>query len=291
MEAFVFPGQGSQQTGMGDGLFDGVPEFKSREADINALLGYSVRTVCLENPGNRLVDTRYTQPCLFIVNALHWFDARAKGRRADYLAGHSLGEYNALLAAGAFDLLEGVRLVKRRGELMSRAKNGGMAAVVGLAPERVLATLRENALDGIDVANFNAPAQTVISGNLDQIRGAGPVFEAAGAKLYLPLKVSAAFHSRYMQDASRDFAAFLDGFHFAPLSTPVVSNVTGGLYPTGADSAAIRALLARQIANPVRWVQGVEVLLRAGVERFTELGPGEVLTKLIAQSRPVPVTH
>ncbi|AEA66027.1 ACP S-malonyltransferase [Burkholderia gladioli] len=287
MEAFVFPGQGSQHAGMGDGLFDRIPEFAAQEADLNALLGYSVRTLCIENPGNRLMDTRYTQPCLFIVNALHYYDACAAGRRAQYLAGHSLGEYNALLAAGAFDLLGGVRLVKRRGELMSRAKNGGMAAVVGIPPERVLAVLREHEFDGVEIANFNSPAQTVISGELDQIRSAASVFESAGASLYHPLKVSAAFHSRFMQPASREFAAFLDDFQFAPLTTPVISNVTGDCYPAGADDTAIRALLAKQIVSPVRWVQGVGTLLRAGVGQFTELGPGKVLTKLIAQSRQV----
>jgi malonyl CoA-acyl carrier protein transacylase len=132
MIAFVFPGQGSQKRGMGAGLFDEARQYAEVEKEVDAILGYSLRELCLEDPDNRLKETEFTQPCLYVVNALHYYKAVNQGARPDYLAGHSLGEYNALLAAGVFDFLTGLRLAQRRGELMSRAKNGGMAAVIGL---------------------------------------------------------------------------------------------------------------------------------------------------------------
>src|SRR6266508_3278188 len=125
MIAFVFPGQGSQKRGMGAGLFNEAPQYAEVEMEVDAILGYSLRKLCLEDPDNRLKETEFTQPCLYVVNALHYYKAVNQGARPDYLAGHSLGEYNALLAAGVFDFLTGLRLAQRRGEMMSRAKNGG----------------------------------------------------------------------------------------------------------------------------------------------------------------------
>ncbi len=183
MLVFVFPGQGSQKKGMGQDLFDSVPEFAAAERQIDEILGYSVRELCLQDPDGRLSDTRYTQPCLFVVNALHGFKALAERGRPAFLAGHSLGEYNALLAAGAFDLVTGVRLVQKRAELMGQAKNGAMAAVIGLDPGKIARVLEENGLDGVDVANYNSPVQTVISGPAPDIQRAKPLFEQAGVDL------------------------------------------------------------------------------------------------------------
>jgi malonyl CoA-acyl carrier protein transacylase len=283
MIAFVFPGQGSQKRGMGQGLFDEVREYAAVERDVDAILGYSMRKLCLEDADNRLKDTQYTQPSLYVANALHYYKAVADGQRPDYVAGHSLGEYNALLAAGVFDFLTGLRLVKKRGELMSQAKDGGMAAVIGLDADAIANVLRDNGLGGIDVANFNSPSQTVVSGPVDEIKRAGPLFEAAGARMCMPLPVSAAFHSRYMEDAAKRFAEFLAPMTFAAPKVPVIANVTAEPYPVEDASEAVKALLVRQITHSVQWVRSVRYLGAQGVDQFAEMGPGNVLTRLVQQ--------
>src|SRR5882672_10213363 len=161
MIAFLFPGQGSQKRGMGQGLFDEVPEYVAVEKDVDEIVGYSLRKLCLEDADNRLKETQFTQPCLYVVNALHFYKAVREGTRPAYVAGHSLGEYNALLAAGVFDFLTGLRLVKKRGMLMSLARDGGMAAVIGMSTEKVATVIEHHGLSSIDVANFNTPSQTV----------------------------------------------------------------------------------------------------------------------------------
>lgn len=283
MAAFVFPGQGSQKRGMGQGLFDEVREYVAVEKDVDALLGYSLRKLCLEDPENRLKETQYTQPALFVVNALHYYKALNEGQKPQYVAGHSLGEYDALLAAGCFDFLTGVRLVKKRGELMAQARNGGMGAVIGLGASKIAQVLKDNGLTGIDVANFNSPSQTVVSGPVDDIKRAGPFFEKAGARMFMPLQVSAAFHSRYVADAAKSFADFLAPMSFAAPKVPVIANVTAQLYPSDNASDAIKSSLVKQITQSVLWTQTIRYLLGQGVSEFKEMGPGNVLTRLIQQ--------
>ena len=283
MIAFVFPGQGSQKRGMGQGLFDEARQYAEVENEVDAILGYSLRKLCLEDPDNRLKETQFTQPCLYVVNALHYYKAISQGARPDYLAGHSLGEYNALLAAGVFDFLTGLRLAQKRGELMSQAKNGGMAAVIGLSAGRVAEVIEENGLSSIDVANFNSPSQTVVSGPIEDVRRAGPLFEKAGAQIYMPLQVSAAFHSRYMAGAAEAFADFLAPMSFAAPKIPVIANVTAQPYPTDGASESIKSLLARQITHSVQWTQSIRFLISQGVTQFSEMGPGNVLTRMIQQ--------
>jgi len=280
MIAFLFPGQGSQKRGMGQGLFDETPQYAEVEKDVDTILGHSLRKLCLEDADNRLKETQFTQPCLYVVNALHYYKAVGQGARPTYLAGHSLGEYNALLAAGVFDFLTGLRLTQKRGELMSRAKNGGMGAVIGLGADAVAKVIEENGLASIDVANFNSPSQTVVSGPTEDVRRAGPLFEKAGARIYMPLQVSAAFHSRYMADAAKAFADFLAPMSFAAPQIPVISNVTAQPYPADNASESVKSLLAQQITRSVRWNQSVRFLISQGVTQFSEVGPGNVLTRM-----------
>lgn len=281
MVAFVFPGQGSQRKGMGEGLFDEVREFAGVERDVDAILGYSLRELCLEDPDSKLTQTRFTQPCLYVVNALHYYQAVAQGVRPQYVAGHSLGEYNALLAAGVFDFLTGLKLVKKRGELMAQATGGGMAAVAGLRAEQVARLRLEHGLFDLDVANFNSPTQTVLSGPVADIKRGQALFEAAGATAYVPLPVSAAFHSRYMVDAARLYADFLASVSFSPPRIPVIANATALPYST--ESSAVRSLLTKQITHSVQWKQSVSYLIRQGVVELKEIGPGNVLTRLVQQ--------
>lgn len=283
MIAFLFPGQGSQKRGMGLGLFDEVREYAAVEKDVDAILGYPLRKLCLEDADNRLKETQFTQPCLYVVNALHYYKAIGEGTKPAYLAGHSLGEYNALLAAGVFDFLTGLRLVRKRGQLMSQAKNGGMGAVIGLSAGTIGKVIRENGLASIDVANFNTPSQTVISGPVDDIKRAGPFFDKAGARMYMPLPVSAAFHSRYMADAAKVFADFLAPMSFAAPKTPVVANVTAQPYPSDNVSESVKALLVNQMDHSVQWTQSVRLLMSYGVTQFKEMGPGNVLTRTVQQ--------
>jgi malonyl CoA-acyl carrier protein transacylase len=283
MTALVFPGQGSQKKGMGQGLFDAVREYATVEKEVDALVGYSMRTLCLEDPEGRLKQTQYTQPSLYVVNALHYYKAISQGVRPKFVAGHSLGEYNALLAAGVFDFLTGLKLVKKRGELMSQAKNGGMAAVIGLGASLMTRLLRDNGLIGLDVANFNSPSQTVISGPSEEIQRAGPLLEKAGARMYMPLQVSAAFHSRYMGEAARKFEDFLAFMTFAPAQLPVIANVTGRPYSQENSSDAVKTLLVQQITRSVQWTQSIRYLVSQGVTEFKEIGPGNVLTRLVQQ--------
>jgi malonyl CoA-acyl carrier protein transacylase len=281
MKVFVFPGQGSQKKGMGEGLFDSVPEFQHVEPEVDELLGYSLRELCLEDADNDLKETQYTQPALYVVNALHYFKAISEGNKPDAVAGHSLGEYDALLAAGVYDLLTGLRLVQKRGELMSQAQGGGMAAVIGLTPEQIGDVLKTNGVDTIDVANFNSPTQTVISGPVADIQRAKPMFEQA--RMYVPLQVSAAFHSRYMAETAQAFEAFLAGFTFTAPRIPVIANVTAEPYPSVDPGTTVPSLLVRQITQSVQWTQSIRALIARGATDFHEMGPGNVLTKLIQQ--------
>ncbi|CAI6244317.1 ACP S-malonyltransferase [Bacillus subtilis] len=274
-QVFMFPGQGSQYKGMGEDLFNKYPEI----IDIaNEVLGYSVTDLCLHDPNNDLNETQYTQPALFTVNALEYFNAIRQGNVPKFVIGHSLGEYNALLAAEVFDFRTGLTLVKERGRLMSQATEGKMAAIIGLEIDTIRKILRENYLEGIDIANINSSRQIVISGLDEQMDSAERCFINAGAT-YIPLKVSAAFHSRYMQDANIEFRNFIDNFEFQKPKIPIISNVTAIPY----SQFEIKETLVTQITSSVRWTESINYILSNTQKdsiHFTELGPGNVLTKL-----------
>lgn len=264
---------------MGGELFD---RFADWTAEADAILGYSVRELCLEDPGGQLGLTAFTQPALFVVNAMTY---RARSERGStppaYLAGHSLGEYNALVAAGVFDFATGLRLVQRRGALMGRVSGGGMTAVIGLEPARIEAVLAESeAGRRLDVANFNSFEQTVIAGPKDDLAAVAPALKAAGGRA-IPLKVSAPFHSRYMREPMAEFVAFLAQFPLRAPAISVIANLTGRPY----DPGRLRETLAEQIAHSVRWLDSMQYLIAHGVTELEETGPGAVLTKLAAQIR------
>ncbi|TQS26495.1 ACP S-malonyltransferase [Microbispora sp. KK1-11] len=285
MRAWLFPGQGSQRKGMGEGLFDLFPGLC---AEVDAILGYSIRDLCLKDPDGRLRQTQYAQPALFVVNALTHLARLREEPEPDFYAGHSLGEFDALFAAGCFDLATGVRLVRRRGELMGRANGGVMTAVLGLPAATLAALLEEAGVADVDVANHNSADQVVLSGTPEGMARAVEAVERAGGARCVPLNVSAAFHSRHMRPAAEEFAAFLREVEFAPPRVPVVANVTARPYPPD----GVADLLARQIASPVRWWDGMSYLLHRGVREVAEVGPGTVLTGLWRSARrtPAPVT-
>ncbi len=248
----------------------------------DAVLGYSIRELCVEDPASQLGQTAFTQPALFVVNAMT-YRARVEAGRAkpDFLAGHSLGEYNALLAAGAVDFETGLRLVRERGRLMGEVAGGGMSAVVGLAPDRIERVLASSeAGRRIDVANFNSCEQTVIAGPREDLAAVKLDLVAAGGRV-VPLKVSAPFHSRYMREAQDVFERVLAEVLFQPPRIPVVSNVAARPY----DPDAIRETLGRQIGTSVRWLESMQYLLSQPSPAFEEVGPGTVLTKLTQQIR------
>ena len=276
----LFPGQGSQSKGMGAELFDRYPDWTAQADEI---LGYSIRELCVEDPRGELTSTAFTQPALFVVNALTYRARQdAGGSTPAFVAGHSLGEYDALLAAGVFDFAAGLRLVQRRGLLMGRVGGGGMAAVIGLEPARIQQLLDESdAGRRVDVANFNSFDQTVLAGPKDDLAEVKAAFEAAGARAYILLNVSAPFHSRYMRDAQAEFAGFLRDFTFQPPAIPVISNVTAKPYTPD----RVGQTLGEQIGSSVRWLESIVYLLDQPNPEFEEVGPGSVLTRLVAQIR------
>ena len=262
---------------MGADLFS---RFEDWTTAADQTLGYSIRELSVDDPRGELVQTAFTQPALFVVNAMT-HRARIEGGSAppDFVAGHSLGEFNALLAAEVFDFPTGLKLVQRRGQIMSLVRGGGMDAIIGLTPDRIEAVLAgSEAGQRLDVANFNSFEQTVIAGPTDAIEAVRGDFKAAGGRA-IPLNVSAPFHSRYMREAQTEFAAFVDQFELTPPAIPVISNVTAAPY----DPAAMRDTLARQIGSSVRWLDSMLFLMDRGVTEFEEIGPGAVLTKLVGQ--------
>ncbi|MEU9619410.1 MULTISPECIES: acyltransferase domain-containing protein [unclassified Streptomyces] len=274
MFAVLFPGQGAQFRGMGADVFGRYPGITRYACD---LLGYDLVALCRDNPDDVLSRTECTQPALYTVNALHGFEReRREDRRADYYLGHSLGEYNALLAAGAFDFETGLRLVKKRGELMAAATGGGMTAVMDTPPARLLGVLAEDGVEGVDLAAFNTDVQVVIAGSDPVLRAAHASLKERGIR-FAPLRVGAAFHSRHMEPVRAEFERFLAGFTFAEPGTDVISNVSGLPH----ERSSIPSMLSRQLVEPVRWADSIRHLLSrdAGLE-CEEVG-GQSLLRMV----------
>lgn len=278
MKAILFPGQGSQFKGMGKDLF---PLFPEQVKSASSILGYSLEDLCLNDAHGHLSQTQYTQPALYVVSALHYCRQQQQPSAVapDFLAGHSVGEYNALLAAGVFSFETGLRLVKKRGELMAAATGGGMAAVLGAPAAEIRTLLDAHGLEQIDIANLNSPAQTVIAGEKALLAAAAELFAKHDLRCVM-LNVSAAFHSRHMRPAQAEFAEFLQAFTFAPPTITVIANVTARPY----DPARILETLAAQIASPVQWVDSIRYVLGKGEVEFQEMG-ANVLSKMVQDIR------
>ncbi|MFJ4966511.1 Polyketide biosynthesis malonyl CoA-acyl carrier protein transacylase PksC [Streptomyces sp. ADI96-02] len=282
MFAILFPGQGSQFRGMGADVFGHYPGITRFACD---LLGYDLPARCRDNQDDVLSRTECTQPALFTVNALHLFEReRREGRPADCYLGHSLGEYNALLAAGVFDFETGLRIVRKRGELMAAASGGGMTAVLNTPVAHLLKVLGEDGVEGVDVAAHNTDSQVVIAGSDGALRAAHASLQERNIR-FAALRVGAAFHSRYMASARAEFELFLRGFTFAEPAVPVISNATGRPYERG----TIPEMLSRQIVEPVRWSDSIRYLLALDADLECEEIGGDALLRMvksIAKSSP-----
>ena len=275
MKTYMFPGQGSQSRGMGGTLFDEFPELTDKA---DKILEYSIKELCLSDPRKELNKTQFTQPALYVVNALSYYKrTQQTGETPDYVAGHSLGEFNALLAAECFDFETGLKLVKKRGELMSQATDGAMAAILNATREQVETLLRDNGFNDVDIANYNTPLQIVISGPVDQIAACHNIFQFDNVML-VPLNTSGAFHSRLVRPAQTKFETFLKKRKFADPKIPVIANLTAQPYTNG----AVVDYLSKQICSTVLWSDTIQYLMKVsdGME-FVEVGHGDVLTKMI----------
>ncbi len=278
--AVIFPGQGSQYVGMGKDLAAEFAPAREYFQKADRLLGFALSRICFEGPEEDLKQTANTQPAIF----LHSVAAASllPAGDADMAAGHSLGEYTALVFAGALSFEDGLRLVRLRGELMQKSgelQKGTMAAVVGLAPEVVESVCRDAADAGVvQCANYNSPGQIVISGSVAGVHKAMDLAKQRGAKLVKELVVSGAFHSPLMESAKEGLLAALEGTHINNAGIPVFANVTAQPVQNAGE---IRTLLARQLTSPVRWEESVRAMARAGAGTFLEVGPGKVLQGLV----------
>lgn len=286
--AFIFPGQGSQSVGMGKGLYDAFPEAKAVFDAADDALNEKLSKLCFEGPEDALKLTANTQPAILTVSvAAHAVFSRRFATIPAFVAGHSLGEYSALVAAGAMTLPDAVKAVRARGTFMQEAVPAGvgaMSAVLGLPPEKVAEICAQAARapggDGVgevvSCANFNEPAQTVIAGHAAAVARAGELLTAAGAKRVLPLPVSAPFHCALMQPVVERLAAVLG--EFKNPAVPVVSNVEAA---PNSDGARVKELLLKQVTGSVRWIETIQYMEKAGVTKVVELGPGKVLCGLV----------
>jgi [acyl-carrier-protein] S-malonyltransferase len=282
--AFVFPGQASQYPGMGKELAEKYPAARAVFDEADKAAGFSVSKMCFEGTEEELKQTANTQPAILTVSVAAFRILAEKGITADYVAGHSLGEYSALVAAGSLNFADAVKLVRKRGTYMQDAVPAGlssMAAIMGLSPAVVLDVCKRAAQGEICApANLNSPEQTVISGHVGAVKRAVEIASQSGAKRAVVLAVSAPFHSALMMPAQERLEKDLAISKFADLQMPLVTNVDADTIRKGEEA---RSALVRQVTMPVRWEESMRMLLDEGVNTFLEVGPGRVLTGLMRQ--------
>lgn len=280
--AFIFPGQASQYVGMAKDLCEKFPRAQELFARANQLLGFDIQPICFAGPEEKLTQTDITQPAIFIHSAIVTRLLAEKGVTPAMVAGHSLGEYSALYAAGVLEFEEALLLVRRRGELMQRAgveNPGTMAAIVGLDPAAIEAVCQEAASAGIVCpANFNSPGQIAISGSVAGVQQAMALAKTKGAKIAKQLAVGGAFHSPLMAGAREGLRESLQKAHFREATCPIYLNVTARPV-TRADE--LRQRLDEQLTSPVRWIEIIENMIADGATQFYEVGPGNVLAGLL----------
>lgn len=282
--AFLFPGQGSQEVGMGKELADSQPVARCVFEEADCVLGMKLASLCFEGPEEELRLTVNTQPAILTASIAALRVLEARGARADFVAGHSLGEYSALVAAGSLKFDEALRAVRKRGLYMQEAVapgEGAMAALIGIDIDAIQALCAEASERGVCApANINSPNQTVIAGHRPAVERAVELAKEKGAKRAVMLAVSAPFHCELMKPVADKLESVFDEIEFSDLKVPLVTNVDAELTLSGVEA---RDGLLRQVASPVRWSASITRLLEEGVTRFVEVGPGKVLSGLVRQ--------